>query len=233
MKNSLIMAFLGLGLLGASSCHKECLPTNTFSFDFSKHQHAWEAGFSDYGEEYVDLELLAEMAPLPEPLNPSGKLLGYKVQGNNRPDDLFMFLKHQVDGLEPNQTYEVEMEITVASDAPKGMIGIGGAPGEAVFMKAGAVAQEPIVTKNAQGRFLVNLDKGNQGEGGKDMVVIGNMAKVDDKPGYASLIRRVENLKVKTDAQGACWLVVGTDSGYEGLTRLYYQKIEARFFEQR
>ena len=32
-------------------------------------------------------------------------------------------------------------------------------------------------------------------------------------------------LNVATDSEGRLWLIVGTDSGFEGLTRLYYARI--------
>ncbi|MDE0699169.1 MAG: hypothetical protein OXH61_00425 [Acidimicrobiaceae bacterium] len=32
-------------------------------------------------------------------------------------------------------------------------------------------------------------------------------------------------LTVETDDDGSVWLIVGTDSGFEGLTRLYYDRI--------
>ncbi len=230
MKNILLMALCGLSILLATSCEKEAV-TETFSFNFSEQQHGWAVGFADYSDAYEQLELEGKLAPLPQPLNPSGKTMGLKVQGDNRPDDLFMFVKRKVTGLQPLQNYTLRMDIRLASDAPKGQIGIGGAPGEAVFLKAGAVTEEPTVRKNAAGYYTINIDKGNQAQGGKDMKVVGDVAKPDDKPGYASLIRQIDNLSVKTNAQGECWLIVGTDSGYEGMTRLYYQTIIATLKE--
>ncbi|MEO0332641.1 MAG: hypothetical protein AAF223_13330 [Bacteroidota bacterium] len=34
-----------------------------------------------------------------------------------------------------------------------------------------------------------------------------------------------EPIVVRTDDEGACWLIVGTDSGFEGTTTLYYNRI--------
>jgi hypothetical protein len=34
---------------------------------------------------------------------------------------------------------------------------------------------------------------------------------------------------VITDDNGSVWLIVGTDSGFEGTTRLFYTEIEAHF----
>ena len=55
---------------------------------------------------------------------------------------------------------------------------------------------------------------------GRTLIGIGNR-KNTNKP-----------ISVKTDAQGACWIVLGTDSAYEGLTRLYYDKVGVVFTPQ-
>ena len=36
---------------------------------------------------------------------------------------------------------------------------------------------------------------------------------------------------VRTDAKGRLHLIVGTDSGFEGTTRLYYEKIKVELVE--
>lgn len=231
MKHNIYWAVLGLSLLWATSCKKEEDPIQPISFDFAKQQHNWVAGFADYSDAYGDMELKAEMAPLPDAVNPSRKDTGFKVQGHNRSDDLFMFIKRKMTGLKPNQNYTIKVDIRLASDAPKGSVGIGGAPGESVYLKAGAVTTEPTVSKNAQGAYVLNLDKGNQAQGGKDMKVIGDIAKADNTTGYATITRRAEGVAVKTNTQGEYWLIIGTDSGYEGLTRLYYQKIDVEIGE--
>ena len=57
----------------------------------------------------------------------------------NLPDDLFMFLKRRLgtdDGIVPGQKYRITYTMVFASSAPSGAAGIGGAPGESVFIKA-------------------------------------------------------------------------------------------------
>ena len=60
------------------------------------------------------------------------------------------------------------------------------------------------------------------------MIVLGNVAH----PEVANREYRIKTLdntdmplSVTTDSDGAVWLIVGTDSGFEGLTRLYYARI--------
>jgi hypothetical protein len=74
----------------------------------------------------------------------------------------------------------------------------------------------------------MNIDKMNQSENGTDMHIIGNVSNGSDENSY-KLIKRTGTFKGKTDSKGIAWLIVGTDSGYEGLTSLYYSSIKASF----
>ena len=78
-------------------------------------------------------------------------------------------------------------------------------------------------------RYLrMNIDKGNQANGGEDMVVLGNVAH-GEVVNREYRIKTLDNmdmpLSVSTDAEGRAWLIVGTDSGFEGLSALYYARI--------
>ena len=169
-------------------------------------------------------ELDSEHRALPDGLEGSG----IYIQGHNRSDDLFMFLKRQVEGLEPSATYTVSVSIDLASSIPLGMVGIGGSPGESVYVKAGASTVEPVGVTGSNNHWRMNIDKGNQSTGGSAMKVIGNVANPDvvgDEYRIKTLASGAEFLSVETDSEGRAWLIVGTDSGFEGLTTLYYDQI--------
>ena len=63
------------------------------------------------------------------------------------------------------------------------------------------------------------------------MVVMGNVAH-PDVTGPEYRVKTLDNderpLTVETDGEGRFWLIVGTDSGFEGLTTLYYARITYR-----
>ena len=71
----------------------------------------------------------------------------------------------------------------------------------------------------------MNIDKGNQAQGGESMVVLGNVGHREVQ-GTEYRIKTLNNkdmpLMVDTDGEGRVWLIVGTDSGFEGLSALYY-----------
>ncbi len=198
----------------------------TFNFNFEIGPEGWTPGFADLPVDYDQsiYELDRGYRLLPEGLEGRGMYL----QGHNRSDDLFMYLKTQVGGLRPNTTYAVAVSIDLATNVPAGLIGIGGSPGESVFVKAGASTVEPTAAEGDNRHLRMNIDKGNQARGGEAMVVIGDVANPEvQRREYR--IKTLDNsdqpLTVDTDDEGRVWLIVGTDSGFEGLTSLYYTGI--------
>src|SRR3546814_19400521 len=68
----------------------------------------------------------------------------------------------------------------------------------------------------------MNIDKIQQCcTDGTDMVVIGDVANGTDE-GIYTHIERTGTFSAEPAHQGVLWLVVGTDSGFEGRTTLYY-----------
>jgi hypothetical protein len=201
--------------------------------DFANGSERWLAGFSDYSLKTADLERIAEIRPMPDELNASRT--GFYLQGMNRSDDLFMFLKRPVatgEGLDPNQAYRVAFDIHLASNAQTGCLGAGGAPGESVYLKAGASVDEPLSLLSGDS-IQLSIDKGQQAAGGKDAGVAGTIANGQPCDGkdapYLRLRRQYAHSEtVTTDDRGSLWLVVGTDSAFEGLTGLYVESITAR-----
>ncbi len=202
--------------------------------DFQYGSHGWLPGFADYSLRNGDLRMLAELRPLPDELG-AGRS-AYYIQSMNRSDDLFMFLKRHVgseDGLQPNQAYRVSFEIRFASNAPTGCFGVGGSPGDSVYLKAGAAADEPLALLDTAGDVRLSIDKGQQAAGGKDAGLVGTIANGAPCQGSVFPYLRVRKEyahdgPARTDGRGAIWLLVGTDSGFEGLTGLYVESIVVR-----
>lgn len=182
------------------------------------------------------MQLEAEIRLLPPELEIDGT--GYYLQGKNLPDDLFMFLKRRLgteDGVLPGQEYRIKYTIIFASNAPSGAVGIGGPPGEAVFLKAGASPVEPEVFLDTEkDYYLMNVDKGGGNSGsGEAASIAGHIAnglpveEIDlQNPPYVSLeLQHEHEYTVTAGPDGEIWLLVGTDSGFEGLTGIYYQSI--------
>ena len=197
-----------------------------FSYTFEADGEGWTAGFADLPVDYDPsiFELESGYRTLPDGLEGSG----IYIQGHNRSDDLFMFLKRRVGGLIPETAYDVSVSIDLATNVPAGLVGIGGSPGSSVFVKAGASTFEPDTFEDSSRHLRMNIDKGNQSRGGRSMVVLGDVAHPDAE-NREYRIKTLDGpdlpVTVEADDAGRVWLIVGTDSGFEGLTALYYARI--------
>ena len=205
----------------------------TLAWNFSRGAQGWRGGFADLPSRGRDIyELFWGVRSLPPPLIRQNALF---IRGANRSDDLFMYFKRPIRGLAPNTDYSVTFNVQLASNEPSGSVGIGGSPANSVYLKAGVTLVEPRI-----GRFdrqidllTLNIDKGNQSQRGRDSVVLGDIAKLDDgnSTTYVLITRNSQNkpFRFRTGQTGTAWLYFGTDSGYEGTTALYYTRFQARF----
>lgn len=206
------------------------------TYDFRDGSLGWQAGYADYTTDIEEsYEMRAEVRPLPAGVGAGGT--GFYVQGHNRSDDLFMFLKRRLgpaDGVTAGQRYRVSYVITLASSAPSGCVGSGGAPGESVILKAGASPNEPLSIPVEELTYRrMNVGIGDHQRGGSAASVAGNIANGQPcAPGTAPFVSiqrsHQHTTEVTATSAGGLWLLVGTDSGFEGLTTLYYQRIEVR-----
>jgi hypothetical protein len=202
-------------------------------YDFGAGASGWTAGFADYGVVQTPqlMEIDAKIAALPAELGSSAT--GFMIQGNNHSDDLFMFLARSLgpgDGVVAGRSYQASFTVVFASNAQEGCIGIGGSP-DSLWLKVGLLSREPKVIVDG-GQYVMNVDKGAQANSGPAGTVLGTVGNGHDCNGSTSYVSLERSgpfaAHVQADSGGHLWLLVGTDSGFEGLSRLYYRKIDVR-----
>ncbi len=224
------LMILGVLMFALFACDKEDVddvlnqPVE-LSYDFNSGADGWIGDFADYpvGEE-ESYALDYNATNLPAPLDEDNGAL--MVTGTNMSDDLFMYIKKMVDGLDSNTTYNVTFNVEFASNVPDDMAGVGGSPGESVWIKAGATTIEPVAEQDDMDYYRMIIDKGGQSQGGADMVVLGDFSNDTNMDEYT--LKTVSNdtpVTVTTNSDGELWLIVGTDSGFEAATTIYYNAI--------
>ncbi|MBD2752313.1 hypothetical protein [Spirosoma validum] len=230
MKSTLFFAtILTSSLFLFSACQQEnvpVLPGLPYQSNFQYDSNGWSANIVDYGTaQDTSMRFKAAWTSLPTPLDGSRKSL--MLESMNRSDDAFMFLKKKVTGLQPNTDYSLLFEIELASQYATNSVGIGGSPGGSVYLKAGATSIEPV-KELKDNYYSLNVDKGAQATDGKDAITLGNVGIGDDVTGYKLITRSNANkpFTARSNNNGELWLLVGTDSGFEGLTTLYYSSIK-------
>ena len=92
----------------------ELATDNAFEFAFENEAEGWTADFADLPADFDQptYELDSGFRALPESLSGNG----FYIQGHKISDDLFMYLKRQVEGLLPSTTYPMTVEIDLATD---------------------------------------------------------------------------------------------------------------------
>ena len=229
-----VLALLQLAgaIAGCGGSNTPDLRSRSYTFDFNNGYEGWAGEFADLPSNYDQptYELSVSHTELPSPAPVVRR--GIRIQGHNRSDDLFMFLKRQVTGLLPLRKYRVTYTVEFLSNAPESWAGIGGGPGSGVIVKAGATTTEPrAVVDSRDGYLRLNADKGNQSTGGTNLKVLGSIGITGNEEVYAfkTLNGSTAPVEVTTDSTGSIWLAIGTDSGFEGLTALYYTAVTADF----
>ena len=238
---TIAIVFVGISLalagcdMGGSSAPEVPL---SFTFTFDEDAEGWIGDFTDlpvdYEEDLYQLEF--EHTELPADVQEEGNAL--RISGMNASDDLFMYIRKALsseEGIEPDTTYSITFEVEFATAAPAGAVGVGGPPGEAVWVKVGAADEEPIPVETKEGSrpfYLLSVDKGRQNNDGENAIRIGDVAKEDcdefDVYELKTLDNSSEPLEIPSDEDGNLWIFVGTDSGFEGLTTLYYSRIHVQ-----
>lgn len=211
--------------------------TIPFEYDFRESEASWEPFFTDFNVGWEEkMELTADYRTLPAPLQTEDHALF--ISAVNQSDDVKMLFRKQVEGLEPNTTYQVGFTVRFATEVPSGCAGIGGPPGEAVRVIASAsdIRPEPIAGGENEDYYLLNIQHlDDPGEWYQNAIMgdIANSRECED--GFEYEIKEVSSDRnhdiVTSDENGRAWLMFGTRSGFEGQTDLYYTYFRAEFRE--
>ncbi len=198
--------------------------------EFREGDQGVSTGFADYPEGEEDFyELDAGWEPVPglDGVN------GLYLSGNNHSDDLFMYFARPLTGLAPRRRYLVRIHLDYATNVGADCVGVGGSPGGSVYVKAGLSPIEPVAKIDGEGMRRMNIDKGSQSSGGSDAMVLGDMAGgrpgCEDNPyEIKSADSAGQSFTTMSDGDGSLWLLAGTDSGFEGTTRIYFTRMTVR-----
>ncbi|BDT60410.1 hypothetical protein MasN3_39040 [Massilia varians] len=222
---------LALGMIGSAcllaACGGETLDDTPpqISTSFAASLDGWVGEFADYEDATAPTEVVWGLRPLPAPL--SGQ--AYYTGGTNRSDDLFIYSRKKFGGYAPSTSYLLRFEIEIASNQSSGCVGVGGAPGESVYVVAGAAPTEPK-TVQVNGEWRVNLERGNQATPGPASQVLGNVANGVPDCGpqvyQTKVLRSTAPLAVSSNANGEIWVFFGIDSGFEARSTVFYKSIK-------
>jgi len=225
MKKMIAGVIAALVLLGCADGGSTQNAGSHYNYTFAVDAEGWTGGFADY-DKYREARygLSFSHSRLPSPLNENDGAI--RISGNNRSDELFMFIKTRIGALDINTTYEVVFTVEFASNAADESGDHDGSAGEDVTLKVGAMTMEPLAVEDASGYYRMNIDKGIQASSGSNMVAIGDFSNDSGSDAYRlKTVRNTTPLYVTADENGSAWMIVGTDSGFRGRTTIYYNQV--------
>jgi hypothetical protein len=224
-----------LSWIQGERCNADELYSLQLHYSFERRMQGFKAVFADLPEDWqgalYELDYRRELLPVPL----SG-FAGLRLTGHNRSDDLAMLVTAPVRGLPPNTLYRVEVEAELATNVPHGCAGVGGSPGDSVYVKLGASGEEPMaIVDPMDGMLRLNIDFGTQSQDGANARVAGTLANsqdcangVDVDYELKTLTTEGQPMLITSSGDGSIWLIAGTDSAFEGFTQYYIVSLTAR-----
>jgi len=190
----------------------------------------------DSGADETHWRLQSGIFPLPDGL----KGFGYLVQGTNHSDDLDMYLVRRFgpqQGFRPHSNYQIQVTVDLAGDAPRNAIGTGGDPElhvQAVLVTGFVPTRFKVDSENWV-RHLKPLENFSRALVATNGVCDASDAATEDRCDLQTRIpfelkkgKPSSVLNVRTDSSGRFWLMVGTHSGFESFTGIYYTRIQMK-----
>ena len=230
-----IVSLLTLSMMaGCTSAAAVSDGPSSVKFDFEKDAAGFTPIYADYPysegvEEFFEFQHDYGKVPI------DGAGNGIFISGNNHSDDLFMGYVKALEGFAPARAYHFTVSFKLAADVEGGMIGVGGSPGGSVAGKCGVAQTEPAALPIESGGIpyvRLNIDAGRQSNSGRDMVVVGNMAKTESsRPGEYEFKEFTAEFDTAANVLGEVYLVIGTDSAFESTTSYYLDDISVAWEE--
>jgi hypothetical protein len=201
---------------------------NKYVYKFVEGTFGFEPIFSDYSYNeagnYDIYEMKSDYKQIPVLGNES---MGLYIASHNRSDDVFMGYVKKMSGLTPKKEYTFDIQFLLATDVESNGFGIGGSPSSSVYSKSGVstIRPESVLDKETN-MYRMNIDIGIQSQDGKDMQVIGSIGKQDSSIIGFEYKPMQATATAISDENGCVYLIIGTDSGFEGFTKYYIDNVE-------
>lgn len=191
--------------------------------DFENDDMDFVGGVADVPMEHGDYNVVTQIAQIPDI-----ESKGYKLAGSNHSDDMFLYTYLEIDAL-PDTQYRADLTFDLATSVPAGMMGVGGSPGSSIYIKAGVIDQMPQVLVDdtlLESYLRMNIDHGSQSNSGTDMEVVGNAEKPEDQTDDRYILKPFQySTEVISDTHGKLYLIIGLDSGFEGVMEFYVDNV--------
>lgn len=202
-------------------------------FNFQESSNGWIGGFAGYPlSDSAIFQLDTGHVEVP-----NGTFQGifnenaYRLSGKSANEQLFFFFKREIEGLEPSTTYSLTFNYRIGFEVLTDSLDT--LDGQNLYLRAGAVTQEPVPIENNEGILELELDAGTGTSDGNDMIYLGRV-----EIGETQFVRQVflvesmeDAIEVTTDSEGKLWIVLGIDSEVTESVNVFYSGVAVYYDE--
>ncbi len=236
MKKILIVIFMAI-TVAFYSCNDDTDKVNNptgdetviLDYDFNSNDEGWNTGLADFPAADEDLYNF-EVDLTTSPADDEEDVLVLSASNPND-DNLFMFASKHITGLDANTMYDVSYTLDIVPNVVVDTTGLGAdttgfVANDTVTIKAGAVSEEPETEEDDLDFLqLINIDIGDPGVDGTDLMVIGSFPADTTNVGFVQqTVSTDDPISARTNEDGDLWLIVGAES-YGSKTEIYINKI--------
>lgn len=198
-----------------------------FFFGFEEGTEGWEGGYAGYRtneEKFTEFQFEYDTVP-------GQKKGALKLSAQNSSNGLFMFIKRKITGLEPEKVYFLTFDIEFAAAVSVKDAGDDETNEGRFVMKAGATGSEPLKQRDENSVYNLNISKGSNEKSGDDMMIVAEFSyETGDGEYKLQTVTNESPFGVETDENGNLWLIIGTDSPFEGSTTVFYNNLKINCF---
>ncbi|WP_025761812.1 hypothetical protein [Dyadobacter tibetensis] len=214
-----------LGPLWGCSRSDKMTAITTIDSEFENSLDDWTPFLANYPID-SDTALISyriASAPLPSPLDTNS--YGLYLKSRNLGEGMTMLIKKRVGGLSPDTEYNLEVDLSLATNYYESVDSLAKTAARLVYIKAGVSSIEPDTIRQS-GYFRMNIPWNNPASETSMHKVIGDLNNKAVSGTYTLFQHSLTSgLNFTSDATGDAWLVLAIDSNFSGEASLYLDRI--------
>jgi len=207
---------------------------------FEEDAEGWQAQYAEYEpgrEDSMDFSYVHDTFMASSSI---GEVTAMVQTGRADNGDVFMFIKREIVGFEPNATYSVIFNVEMYAQLQEAFTGDLESANNGSFLKVSVFPDEPdtLVTEDPDrpGKMLVraNFEKGDDGNTGPNMALIGKLTYTNTGEAPLLLVGTSEADEIlgTADNEGKMWMMIGVDTNQPIYQSIYYSYIGITYFKR-
>jgi hypothetical protein len=207
---------------------------------FEEDAEGWEAQYAEYEaglEDSLKFSYNHDTFMASPSIGPVTAMVQTGIASNS---DLFMYIKREIVGFEPNATYSVIFNVEMFAQLEEDFLGDLSSTNNGAFLKVSVYQDEPdtLIVEDTEnpGKMVVqtNFDKGENRVTGPNMALIGKLTytKMGETPLLLVGTSEADEILGTADDEGKMWMMIGVDTNQPIYQSIFYSYIGITYIKK-